>query len=334
MYSPGPFRLPNFGNECYVDILQSRLAGCKLDFQSRVAEGDLQLNRYDLTILAGGGVLYHSVSGAGDSSLKYYLRYPAVAQWLGQKSMMMGVGAQGSIQSQDLVPYGSVLEGLDLCTVRDSCSARILRESGIRSSVLECADLFYTKTVYPKTGRGGLKTESREASRSSVWLHRSREWDCCILNLPVLKIASRRRCAFSRRTFRLHFFSFDNRSDPWLSDAAASWSSGYAYTRFDVSRPDSIDAFIHAFEAVDAFVTTRYHGVLLSIMTETPFLAIGAPGTKTASRVRSHPISQFISYASSPKQFAESAHEIWAEREALRPILTRGCPASATLAHA
>jgi Polysaccharide pyruvyl transferase len=321
----GPFGYPNFGNESYVDTLQSRLAGCKLDIQSRVDEVDLRLNRYDLTILAGGGVLYHSVSDVGDSSLKYYLRYPAVAQWLGRKSMMMGVGTQGSIQSEDLVPYVNVLEGLDLCTVRDSSSARILRESGIRSAILECADLFYTKTIYPNLARARRMEGGRVDGKPVLGVVASQPGKGLLHpEFPGFEDRFQEALRVLEKTFRLHFFSFDNRSDPWLSTAVTSWSSGHAYTSFDVTRPDSIDAFIHAFGAVDAFVTTRYHGVLLSIMTETPFLAIGAPGEKLHRECEAIQYPSFISYASSSKQFVESAQEIWAERETLHPILHAG----------
>jgi hypothetical protein len=321
----GAFGYPNFGNESCVDVLQTRLSGCKLDIQSRVDETDLRLNALDLTILAGGGVLYHSVSEAGDESLRHYLRYLAVAQWLGRKSMILGVGAQGPIQSQHLAPYRSVLEGLDLCTVRDRHTARLLRETGMRSSVLECADLLYAKTIYPSRARL-RRTEDGKLKGKPVLGVVASQPGAGLLHPESTGFEDRFQQALRvlEKTFRLHFFSFDNRSDPWLATSAESWSGGHAYTSFDMSRPDSIDAFIHAFEAVDAFVTSRYHGVLLSILTGTPFLAIGAPGEKVQRECEAIRYPQFLPYAATADQFAESINEMWGERENLGPILHDG----------
>lgn len=325
VFATGAYGYPNFGNESYVDILQSRLSGCRLDVQSRVNENDLRLSLYDLTVLAGGGLLYDAVSAAGDASLKYYLRYPAIAQWLGKKSMMIGVGAQGSIRSETLAPFRSVLDRLDLCTVRDSHTARTLRESGMESSVLECADLFYAKTIYPNVDRLRRLEGGKSKGKPTLGVVASQPGKG-LLHPEFTGFEDRFHQALRilEKTFRLYFFSFDNRSDPWLAGLADSWSGGHSYASFDMTRPDAIDAFIQSFGTIDAFVTTRYHGVLLSILTGTPFLAVGAPGEKLQRECEALRYPQFLPYSSSTNRFVEASVETWAERASLIPILHDG----------
>ena len=321
----GAFGYPNFGNESCVDILQSRFKNCRLDVQSRIDESDLRLNQYDITLLAGGGVLYHNVSEAGDSSLKYYLRYPAVAQWLGRKSMMLGVGTQGTIQPQQLSEFRTVFDDLDVCTVRDSYSARVLRESGIRSSVLECADLFYTKAINPNLQRT-RRIEHRIGKGKPVLGVVASQPGIGVLHPEYSGFENRIVDALQllEKTFRLHFFSFDTRSDTWLAASAKSWCSSFDYTDFDRNRTDSIDEFIRAFATVDAFITTRYHGVLLSTMMDTPFLAIGAPGEKLQRECEAVHYPNFLPYASEVHRIVESAVDMWTARERLNPILQAG----------
>jgi polysaccharide pyruvyl transferase WcaK-like protein len=156
-------------------------------------------------MLAGGGLLYHSVSEGGDESLRHYLRYPAIAQWLGKKSFLIGLGVQGSIQPHGFASYLSTMESMDLRTVRDSYSARLLRESGVRSSVLECADLLYARPM-PKRSRRIADSPSNKpvlgvvASQPGVGYF-----------YPEFDGFEDRVCSALRileKDFRLHFFSF------------------------------------------------------------------------------------------------------------------------------
>jgi polysaccharide pyruvyl transferase WcaK-like protein len=311
----GAYGYGNFGDDCYVDILQSRLAGYQLDILSRIDEAELKLHSYDASMVAGGGVLYQSLSENGPESLKHYLRYPAIAQWLGKKSFMIGVGVQGPIQTQSVTPFLSVLEGMNLRTVRDNFSARLLRGAGVTSPVLECADLLYSKAIYPKhrvrrtPGKPVLGVVASQPGEGILHPHFDGFDDRIQQALRILE-----------KDFRLHFFSFDDRSDPWL---AQSWTGNHMYSSFDPTRPDAVNEFIMAFENVDAFVTTRYHGVILSVMTGTPFLAIGAPAEKVQRECDAIRHPYFLSYDSSVNRIALSALEVWSERRELRELMRR-----------
>jgi polysaccharide pyruvyl transferase WcaK-like protein len=309
----GAYGYGNFGDDCYVDILQSRLAGYQLDILSRIDEAELKLHSYDASMLAGGGVLYQSLSENGANSLKHYLRYPAIAQWLGKKSFMLGIGVQGPIQTQTLTPYLSVFEGMNLRTVRDNFSARLLRGAGVVSPVMECADLLYGKAIYPKQqGR-------RVPGKPVLGIVASQPGEN-ILHPRFEGFESRIQQALRilEKDFRLHFFSFDDRSDPWLQQ---SWTGNHSYSNYDPSQPDAIHEFIRAFENVDVFVTTRYHGVVLSVLTGTPFLAIGSPAEKVQRECDAIRHPYFLSYDSSTERIALSALEVWAERRELRELI-------------
>lgn len=323
----GAYGYGNFGDDCYVEVLRSKMAGCHLDVLTQVDESDLRLFSYDASILAGGGLLYHWVSECGTSSLKHYLRYPAIAQWLGKKSFLIGVGVQGALQKQSLVPYLNVFEGMDVRTVRDRRSAQVLRDAGVRGSVLECADLVYTKTLYPQT----QVPKERPSSGKPVL--------GVVASQPGRRFAHPESFGFEDRIqtalrilekdFQLHFFSFDNRSDLWL---AQSWAGNYPLSTFDMKRPDAVEAFIREFGAVDAFVTTRYHGAVLSTMTGTPFVAIGAPGEKVQRECEAIQYPHFQTYDATPDRIVRSVRDMWAEKVALRDLLQRIAPQREKLA--
>jgi polysaccharide pyruvyl transferase WcaK-like protein len=310
----GAYGYGNFGDDCYIDVLRSRMAGRHMDFLSQIDETQLRLFSYDATMLAGGGLLYDLVAECGTRSLKHYLRYPAIAQWLGKKSFMIGVGVQGRIDTRSLEPYLSVFEAMDLRTVRDDYSARILREAGVDSSVLECADLVYAKTILPKREFGG-----RQLGKPVLGIVASQPGKGFVHDeFSGFEVRFQQALRILEKDFKLHFFSFDSRTDPWLAE---SWSGDHSYTRFDLKSTDAINEFIRSFQSVDAFVTTRYHGVVLSILTGTPFLGVGAPCEKVHRECQAIQYPQYVSYASTAEQFVEAVRETWSECENLRELL-------------
>jgi hypothetical protein len=204
---------------------------------------------------------------------------------------------------------------MNLRTVRDNFSARMLRGAGVSSPVMECADLLYAKAIYPK--HRGRRTPGKPvlgvvASQPGEGILHHR-FEC-------FEDRMQQALRILEKDFRLHFFSFDDRSDPWL---AQSWTGNHLYSSFDSTRPNAINDFIQAFENVDAFVTTRYHGVILSVMTGTPFLAIGAPAEKVQRECDAIRHPYFLSYDSSADRIAVSALEVWAERRELRESMRR-----------
>jgi polysaccharide pyruvyl transferase WcaK-like protein len=322
----GAYGYGNFGDDCYVDVLRSRMTGRNLDFLSQVDESELRLHSYDATMLAGGGLLYDLTGQCGTRSLKHYLRYPAIAQWLGKKSFTIGVGVQGRIHPQSLEPYLSVLEGMDLRTVRDNFSARILREAGVRSSVLECSDLVYAKTILPRA-----ESAHRHPGKPVLGIVASQPGKGFAHDEFIgFEDSFQQALRILEKDFKFHFFSFDSRTDTWLAE---SWSGDHSYTSFDMKSPNAINEFTRSFQTVDAFVTTRYHGVVLSILTGTPFLGVGAPAEKVQRECQAIRYPQYLSYASTTEQFVASVGEMWSEREELIDLLRGAAPRRKQLAH-
>jgi polysaccharide pyruvyl transferase WcaK-like protein len=310
----GGYGYGNFGDECYVDILQSRMSTRLIDIIPRVDESDLRLHSYDLTMLAGGGLLYHHLSKAGDESLKHYLRYPAIAQWLGKKSFLISLGAQGSIQPENFASYVHTLENLDLRTVRDGYSARLLRDSGLRSSVLECADLFYTYPI-PSLPKDSRRSGSSISSKPTLAVVASQPGVGYFYSeFSGFEDRVYRALRILEKDFRIHFFSFDNRFDTWLAE---SWSGDCSYTKFDSANSNGTVEFIEAFRTTDVCLTTRYHGAILSTLLGTPYLAVGAPSEKLQRECEILGYSQFLSYTATADQIVKSIRAIWDGRDAL-----------------
>ncbi len=92
-----------------------------------------EVERLDLFILGGGGILY-------DADVKVYLREPLIAQEKGVPVMVYAVSA-GPLQdpaAQEMVR--NCLSRVEVVTVRDRTSRQVLEEAGVRREILVTAD--------------------------------------------------------------------------------------------------------------------------------------------------------------------------------------------------
>ncbi len=310
----GAYGYGNFGDDCYVDVLKARLPGVELTTLADIEPIDYAPFRYDMTMMAGGGILYDKVDQCGSSSLRYHFRYPGIAQWFDKKSVLLGVGVQGSLPAESIRPYLPILDGMNIRTVRDRHSAERLRELGVQAPILECADLVYALDLVPKPV--GLET-----SRSKPVLG-------IVASQPGAPLAHAEYPGFDQRTiaaldqlqsrFRFHFFSFDDRRDKWLR---AAWKGDAEFTSFVPGQPQAVGRFVEKLRSVDVFATTRYHGVVLSVLLGVPFVGIGAPGQKTHRECDSIEYPLFESYQSEPNAIVAAVEQAWDERVYLQELL-------------
>lgn len=278
---------------------------------------------HDFTVMAGGGLLYEK-AGANNSSLRYHFRYPATAQWFDRKTAMLATGMQGPLTADVIEPYLPVLERMELRTVRDRHSAEFLRGAGV-ASVLECSDLVYA---------------SPSSLRIYDWEPKNKPVLGVVASQPGAGLAHDKYEGFESRIcsalellekdFQLHFFSFDNRSDPWL---ASSWNRPSSYSEYDADNEGALGRFTEAMGHVDLFLTTRFHGAVLSILNRTPFVALGAPGQKTFRECESIDYPHLVSYAASAEELTETVRRAWSQRHETRELLERASPSRQRLGH-
>ena len=209
-------------------------------------------------------------------------------------------------------------------TVRDRFSADFLREAGV-SSLLECSDLVY---VSPPR----LSIRDNESGSKPVL--------GVVASQPGSHFAHARYEGFESRIcsaleslekhFQLRFFSFDKRSDTWL---ASSWERPHLYSNYDPDEPDAIGRFTEELAGVDLFLTSRFHGAVMSIVNSVPFVAVGAPGEKTARECESIEYPYFVPYDAPAGELRESVLSAWAERHHLDETLQSALHAKQRLAH-
>jgi polysaccharide pyruvyl transferase CsaB len=120
------------------------------------------VERLDLVLLGGGGILY-------DDEAELYLHLPRIAQQLGVRTATYAIGA-GPLQSRaGRRAVASVLAGAAAITVRDARSRRLLEELGVERQITVTADpaLLLEDGVVPS---GVLEREGIDGERRLVGL--------------------------------------------------------------------------------------------------------------------------------------------------------------------
>ncbi len=325
----GPYACGNFGNDCSIDIVRSHLLrvwdGAEISI-SDIDAAEFSPTEQDACVLAGSGLLCGRTYDSGTDSLRHFLRYPAAMQWFDKRSYLLGVGVQGQLQSGIVGPYLPTFDAMQLRTVRDSTSAAILREVGVTSPVLECADLAYLNPPVPIVGNTQTKFDSRPVlgvvasqpdrgviySGSDSFENRIRD--------VVASLSNR---------FDLRFFSFDRAADDWLP---ASWGATPDWVTYDTLSSASIRTFTQAISSVDILLTSRFHGLILAASMGIPFVALGATGEKNERECNALGYPFFARFEATTNEIIHSIDDVWSERCELRRMLETACAARVRLA--
>jgi len=124
------------------------------------AEVAPEIQRLDLLIFGGGGILY-------DAEAKLYLREVLVAKELGVPVMVYAVGAGPLKDPAVQALVREALEGVQAITVRERSAQQVLEEAGVHRDVVVTADpaLLLKPAALP---RGFLKREGLEGRRRLI----------------------------------------------------------------------------------------------------------------------------------------------------------------------
>jgi polysaccharide pyruvyl transferase CsaB len=119
-----------------------------------------EVERLDLLILGGGGILY-------DADARTYLREVALAREKHVPVMVYAIGA-GPLDDMDVQKaVAEALEGVDLITVRERAAQQVLEHAGVHREITVTADpaLLLKPEALP---RGVLRTEGLEGRRRLI----------------------------------------------------------------------------------------------------------------------------------------------------------------------
>jgi polysaccharide pyruvyl transferase CsaB len=119
-----------------------------------------EIERLDLLIIGGGGILY-------DADARIYLREVALAKEKQVPVMVYAIGA-GPLDDRDVQKaVAESLEGVDLITVRERSAQQVLEHAGVHREIVVTADpaLLLKTEALP---RGVLRTEGLEGRRRLI----------------------------------------------------------------------------------------------------------------------------------------------------------------------
>jgi polysaccharide pyruvyl transferase WcaK-like protein len=121
------------------------------------AEVTPEVERLDLLILGGGGILY-------DADARTYLREVGIAREKNVPVMVYAIGA-GPLDNVDVQrSVAECLEGVELITVRERSAQQVLEHAGVHREITVTADPALLLKPEPLP-RGVLKSEGLEGSR-------------------------------------------------------------------------------------------------------------------------------------------------------------------------
>jgi polysaccharide pyruvyl transferase CsaB len=119
-----------------------------------------EIERLDLLIFGGGGILY-------DAEARIYLREVLVAKELGVPVMLFAVGAGPLKDPAVQAAVREALEGVQAITVRERAAQHCLEEAGVHRDVVVTADPALLLKPEPLP-RGFLKSEGLEGRRRLI----------------------------------------------------------------------------------------------------------------------------------------------------------------------
>ena len=285
VYAVGAYGYDNFGDDCYTSVLGAKLSSIwpdsGIDFH-RISSEPFSPDKHEAVILGGGGLFCRYVADCGTDNLAYFLRYPAAMHLFGKKSYGISLGVQGKFENHGFEALLPIIDKMALRAVRDSGSARMLREAGVRSPVHVCADLGYLLPIMPRV------CESKPRK-------------------PLLGVVASQS---DKNVVYPESIGFEERIAQAIHDLQRDFEIRYISVA-----PES---FALQFREIDICLTSRLHGVILSVLNEIPFVGVGANGEKVQRECTALQHPSFLSFDSPASEFSAAVRTAWTERETLQ----------------
>jgi polysaccharide pyruvyl transferase CsaB len=262
----GYFGFGNLGDEAIRQVIEVELPKIGIEpvflAKNKVKENEINrtnpikifkaVQNSDVTISGGGGLLQDKTSSR---SLYYYLSLIYLPKLFGKKSVVFaqGIGPLKNERNRKLTK--EILNKIDLITVRDLESKKILEEIGVKKEIHVTQDLAFL--YQPKNlkkiefnepynvlqVKGGEPVDIEELSDIARFMHYKTENETLIV--------------------------------PFYKDVDLNIAKEIeARTKFKVFIPENIDDVLSILNGAEIVVGMRYHSVVFSTMLEKPVLPV------------------------------------------------------------
>lgn len=238
-----------------------------------------QLKRFDAVVVGGGGLVYASRDGRNETqNLANYLKFGPMCRDAGLPVAMIGVSDQdhaGGI-GRDAATREFVRTCLPLfgrSTTRDKDSTELLMRLGL-GDVATGPDLLFAWAPRARRAvRPSLQQPARLALAGELF---DSPHLAAALNDPAGPVAR----ALAGQSIDLLLMSDDDVAHAQRASRLLS-RMGAAPSVQDV-RGLAFEPLVHAFSGYRGLVTTRFHGLVLAMLSGTPVLALDGPQGKKA----------------------------------------------------
>lgn len=260
--------------------IRSARPECSIYFSDfRVSRSDLK--DFDLIVVGGGGIVYVSLYGANDSdNLANYFKIPLWAKELSIPCLVLGVGVQGRRDQFSLNPIaaeflGASLDAASAIVVRDQLTRLILAPltkneiTVLPDPVISYADRFpYYEETYNNNSPALAFIGEIFSDRLSFFNQPLRNYSESVIH--VLEGRD------------INYFVMSNDDLPHKDKVVSFFSSKGVECHVHDLRKLALEQLIELFRRVSGVVTTRFHGLVLSIIAGCPVLSIDFSSGKHA----------------------------------------------------
>ncbi len=274
----GASNMGNVGDDLLADVLASLCSamGAAAHFSGPDID-PLHLVHYDAVIVGGGGLIYASRDGADEAqNLANYLKFGALCSQLDIPVALIGVGDQeqrtpvavsGLFDSDSIIARFAreSLQHFKSITTRDADSTDLLIRLGAADCQTGADLLFLWRDRAEQCIRPTATLRGRIALSGELYSHPS-----------VAHVLDKQAGGFARaaadRDFDLLVMSNDDIAHVMRTQSALR-RVGASASIVDL-RDHDFDSLIYLFSSYDCVVTTRFHGLVLAILSNVPAIAL------------------------------------------------------------
>jgi polysaccharide pyruvyl transferase WcaK-like protein len=211
------------------------------------------------------------------------LKWAALAKMAGLKVYFVSVGAGPLSQPLSHIFIRWALRFSDYTSLRDPGSQKLIQKCGYKGTTHVCPDIAHSlqiEHIQPRQLSGGMESKRLPIiGINPMPLYDSRYW--CVHDEQKYNAYLNKLVQFSNQLlsekYPLFFFATQEKDNNVINDILPLLDSSYLQARpieSLVLYSNTVDELMSVISSADIVVATRFHGTVLSLLTEKPLLGI------------------------------------------------------------